>query len=287
MSGGVAADAAARTSAGELLARSVPELAAAGCETPRLDGEVLLAGVLGISRERLLADPRLRVDEARASAFEDAVRRRGKAREPVAYITRTRHFRHLELCVDPRVLIPRPETELLVEAGLALAPGASVLDVGTGSGAVALAVKDERPDLRVAGSDISPAAVAVARANAARLGLDVRFLDADLLLGVADEFDAVLCNPPYVAEGDRRSLSPEILRHEPAQALFAGPDGLDVIRRLADQLAPRVRVRSVALEIGAGQASEVRRLLVGAGFSSVRTERDLAGIERVLVATRA
>jgi len=184
------------------------------------------------------------------------------------------------------VLIPRPETEMLVEVGSTLPPGTAVLDVGSGSGAVALALKHERPDLEVSGSDVSADALEVARGNGQRLGLDVRWLTADLLGGLPDEFDAVLCNPPYVAEAERGSLAPEILRHEPPGALFAGADGLDAIRRLTGQLGERPRVRLAAIEVGAGQAPTVGRLLREAGFEEVRAERDLAGIERVVVGER-
>jgi release factor glutamine methyltransferase len=151
----------------------------------------------------------------------------------------------------------------------------------------------ERPDLRVSGSDASADALALARANGERLGLKaprlaaVRWLEADLLEGVPDEFDAVLCNPPYVADSERAALAPEILRHEPPGALFAGADGLDVIRRLVGELGERSRVRFVALEVGAGQAPAVGGLLREAGFDAVRAERDLAGIERVVVGERA
>jgi release factor glutamine methyltransferase len=188
--------------------------------------------------------------------------------------------------VDRRVLIPRPETELLVEVGIALPAGWRVLDVGTGSGAVALALKDERPDLAVTGSDVSADALILARANAERLGLDVQWLYADLLTGVPDEFDAVLANLPYVADAERVLLAPEILRHEPAGALFAGPDGLDAIRALLAQLAVHASTRTLALEVGAGQASAVAELMLGAGFHTARADRDLAGIERVVVAER-
>jgi len=266
---------------------------AAGCwpisddRSPRLDAELLLAHVLGVSRERLLTDSELVVAGPAVRAFQDAVRRRAVLREPVAYIVGHRGFRHLELAVDPRALIPRPETELLVEVGLTLAPGVRVLDVGAGSGAVALALKQERPDLDVSGSDVSAGALELARANGARLGLQVRWLLADLLEGVPEELDAVLCNPPYVAETQRASLAPEILRHEPPEALFAGADGLAVIRRLAVQLGERQRVRMAALEVGAGQAPVVAGLLREAGFARVRAERDLAGIERVVVGERS
>jgi release factor glutamine methyltransferase len=262
-------------------------ISAAGCETPRLDGELLLAHALGVSRERLFIDTDLTVTGPAVRTFQDFVRRRSVGREPVAYILGKRHFRRLELDVDPRVLIPRPETELLVEVALALPRGARVLDVGTGSGAVALALKDERSDLQVSANDLSSDALELARHNGERLGIDVSWLQADLLQGVAQEIDAIISNPPYVAEGDRPRLAPEILRHEPLSALFAGADGLDAIRPLISQAAAQVSVRLLALEIGAGQAFTVGQLMRAAGFPDVRAERDLAGIERVVVGQRA
>ncbi len=247
---------------------------------------MLLADVLGVSRERLLTDSGLLVAGPAVRAFQNAVRRRAVEREPVAYITGRRAFRHLELRVDRRALIPRPETELLVEAGLELPPGAAVLDLCTGSGAVALALKQERPDLDVSGSDISEPALALARENASLLGLEVGWLHADLLQGVPDRFDAVLANPPYVAEGERSSLAPEIVRHEPTRALFAGPDGLAAIASLASQLAARERVETVAIEVGDGHAERVAGLLGEAGFQSCSYEVDLGGINRVVIARR-
>jgi release factor glutamine methyltransferase len=261
-------------------------IAAAGCETPRLDAELLLAEALGVSRERLLIDPDLVVAGPAVRTYQDFVRRRSVNREPVAYILGARHFRHLELAVDRRALIPRPETELLVEVALALPDGSRVLDVGTGSGAVALALKDERPDLRVTGTDLSEDALVLARGNGEHLGLDVRWLTADLLEGVADEFDAILSNPPYVPAGDRASLAPEILRHEPLSALLAGVDGLEVIRPLIHQVASRPSVRLLAVEVGAGQAPAVEGLMHTAGFSA-HSEPDLAGIARVIVGKRS
>jgi release factor glutamine methyltransferase len=214
-----------------------------------------------------------------ATRFEALVSRRA-AREPVAYILGRKPFRSIELAVDRRVLIPRPETELLVEVALSVPAGASVADVGTGSGAVALAVAAERPDLAVTGIDVSEDAVAVARCNGARLGLEVEWVVGDLLDG-GRRYDAVLANLPYVAEGT--SLSPEISLYEPAGALFAGVDGLDAIRRLVTQLDG---VSFVALEIGFDQGDAVSALLRGAGFGSVTVERDLAGLDRVVVGRR-
>jgi release factor glutamine methyltransferase len=278
---------AGANTARDALEGATTAIAAAGCETPRLDAEVLLANVLGVTRARLLSDRDLVVAGPAVRAYQDAVRRRAVLREPVAYIVGHKGFRRLEIAVDRRALVPRPETELLLEAAVGLGAGLRVLDVGTGSGAVALALKDERPDLEVAGSDASEAALELARTNGERLGLSVRWLHADLLTGVPDEFDAVLANLPYVAERERALLAPEILRHEPPEALFAGPDGLVAIRALLGQLAARERVALVALELGADQAGAVAELVRAAGFASVRSELDLAGIERVIVGERA
>jgi release factor glutamine methyltransferase len=275
------------TSVRDALDGAITAIGAAGCETPRLDAELLLAHVLRVSRERLLTDRDLTISGPDVRAVQNAVRRRAVQREPVAYITGMRAFRRLELAVDRRALIPRPETELLVELAVAQLPaGARVLDVGTGSGAVALALADERPDLRLAGSDLSEDALGVARANGERLGLRVDWLHADLLMGIADEYEAILANPPYVAESERASLAPEIVRHEPPGALFAGADGLECIRALIAQAAGRERVRAIALEHGAGQAQAVAELMQAAGFTEVRSERDLAGIERVSAGRR-
>ncbi|HEV2774476.1 MAG TPA: peptide chain release factor N(5)-glutamine methyltransferase [Solirubrobacteraceae bacterium] len=273
----------------EALDSAVIAIAAAGSDTPRLDAEVLLADALGVDRTALFIDPAREVKGAAVRAFQDAVRRRSAGREPVAYITGRRGFRHLELEVDARVLVPRPETELLVEIGVELLPqGARVVDVGTGSGAVALALAHERPDLEVFATDSSAEALDVARANAVRLGLDgaVTFHEGDLLAGVGP-VDAVLSNPPYVAERERAALAPEITRHEPPDALFAGEDGLDVIRRLVPAAAAAAAgARLLAIELGEGQSDAVAQLMHRAGFVAVHGRRDLAGIERVVVGTR-
>jgi release factor glutamine methyltransferase len=265
---------------------AVGRLAAAGVENPVLDAQLLLAHAAGISRERLLMEYDSPVPGEISARFDELIVRRVD-REPVAYILGRKEFRHLTLSVDPRVLIPRPETEMLVEVGLSLDRGARVVELGTGSGAVALALKDERPDLEVWATDVSPDALEVAQENARSLALDVRFVPADLLEGVPAGFDAVLANLPYVAQDAR--LAPEI-GYEPRAALFAGRDGLALIRRLMGMLAD---VPLVALEVGAGeaqdvpgQALEVADLLRGSGFRSIEILRDLAGHERVLVGRR-
>jgi release factor glutamine methyltransferase len=270
----------------DALEGAMTALTAAGVETPRLDAEVLLAYALGIDRTRLYMDRELTVEGPAVRIYQEAIRRRSVEREPVAYITGKKGFRYIELKVDHRALIPRPETELLVEIGISMPEAICVLDIGTGSGAVALALKHERRDLNVTGSDISDPALQLARENGTKLGLEVRWLRSDLMDGIPDEYDAVLSNPPYVAESERATLAPEILRHEPEDALFAGDDGLRTIRSLIAQLAQRKRIRIAALEVGAGQADPVSEMMRAAGFPEVRTGRDLAGIERVVVAER-
>ncbi len=273
-----AATAPASVTVREAITAATGELSAAGCDTPRLDAELLLAEALGVDRARLVLDAGSPVEAEPSARFRALVARRAR-REPVAYILGVKGFRHISLRVDRRVLIPRPETELLVEAGLSLPAGARVVDIGTGSGAVALALKDERGDLDVLGVDVSADAVAVARENAAVLGLDVAFAVGDLLGG--QPCDAILANLPYVADGV--ALAPEITRYEPTGALFAGADGLDVIRRLVAMLDG---VPFVALEIGFDQADAVEALVKGAGFTRVERLRDLAGHERVIVGAR-
>jgi release factor glutamine methyltransferase len=261
----------------DLIERGAGRLAGAGCDSPRLDAELLAACALRCDRARLVTDAGAQVDDAALERYEALLKRRA-AREPVAYILGRKDFRRISLEVDRRVLIPRPETELLVEVGLALPRGARVVDVGTGSGAVALALKDERGDLSVWATDVSRDALAVASENARRLGLDVRFVEADLLNGVEATFDAVLANLPYVSSGF--SLAPEIWRYEPPGALFGGPDGLDLVRRLIGM----VRAGSlVGLEVGFDQAPAVEELLRSAGWPAVERLHDLAGHERVVV----
>ncbi len=269
---------------GMTLAIASAELRDAGCDSPRLDAELLLAEALRTTRTSLQLHPERELSREESDCFADLFARR-RLREPVAYILGRRGFRHIDLAVDPRVLVPRPETELLVEVALALPRGARVADVGTGSGAIALALKHERPDLTLYAVDASADALDVARANAASLALDVTFVHGDLLDpldGVA--LDAVLSNPPYVEEAFRDQLEPEVADYEPDSALFAGADGLDVLRRLVPAAAARAPF--VAFELGAGQAGAVGALLRKAGIQDVRTHCDLAGIERVVVGRR-
>jgi release factor glutamine methyltransferase len=258
-------------------------LAQAGCDTPRLDAELLLARALGHdSRARLVLDAQSPVDAQPCQLFERLLERRVR-REPVAYILGFRAFRTITLSVDARVLIPRPETELLVEVARELPQAVSVADVGTGSGAVALAVKAERPDLRVTGIDVSPDALEVAHANRERLGLAVDLVQADLL--DVDRYHAVLANLPYVRPDEE--LAPEIVLYEPREALYAGgEDGLSAIRRLVEMVGAASAARFVALEVGLGQAASVAELLRGADFDAVELRRDLAGNERLVVGRR-
>jgi release factor glutamine methyltransferase len=279
----------------EALSAAADGLGAAGIEDPRLDVELLLCEATGWDRAHLAANPEAEIPPPAARQFAETVRRRLR-REPLAYILGRKGFRRIELAVDPRALIPRPETEMLVELALELRPR-TVLDVGTGSGAIALAIADELPDCEVIATDTSAAALEVARANADRLGLAerVELLEGMLPPGPA-EFDLVLANLPYVSEAEWGGLEPEVTEWEPREALLAGPDGLGAFRAL---LSDRVRLCSriagtkansaegmVALEVGEGQARDVGELLRGAGFGQIEARLDLAGIERVVVGRR-
>lgn len=250
------------------------ELARAGVDTPRLDAELLLADAAGLDRATLVTGSEEKVP-AEAAARADAHLARRVAREPVAYILGRRAFRRIELFVDRRVLIPRSDTELLVEVVAREMPaGARVHEVGTGSGAVALALRDERPDLVVSASERSPGAAEVARANAARLGIA---LEVAVLEGhPGGAFDLVVANLPYVRDDEWAGLDPEITRYEPREAFLGGPDGLREIRALVSA-APSGTL--VALEHAPDQASAVQGLLAGGAAS----HRDLAGRERVTI----
>ena len=274
--------AVATGSVGEALTAATDALAAAGVDSPRLDAELLLAEATGLDRARLASSPELGVEPAAARAFGAMVRRRLQ-REPVAYILGRRGFRRIELAVDPRVLTPRPETELLVEVAVELAP-ARVLEIGTGSGAVALAVADEVEGVRVVATDTSLEALAVAQANTERLGLGGA---VELVYGsvpAGDRFDLVLANLPYVSDADLPGLAPEIVRYEPREALVAGPTGLEVIEAVLGELAlAEPRHGAVALEVGEGQAGLVTELMRRAGWGEVEIRKDLAGIDRVVL----
>jgi release factor glutamine methyltransferase len=266
---------------GEALSAATDALRAAGIEDARLDAEILLAEATGWDRARLAASPDLEVPPAASRRFGEMVRRRLR-REPVAYIVGRKGFREIELSVDPRVLVPRPETELLVELALEELPR-RVLDVGTGSGAIALAVADELPECEVVATDTSAAALEVARANAERLGLSERVEVVEGTLPSSTELDLVLANLPYVAEPDWRSLQPEVTEWEPREALLAGPDGLDAIRAF---LSEKPNARCLGLEVGMGQAAAVGAMVDAAGFGEIEVRTDLAGIDRLVIGRR-
>ncbi|MEG3089066.1 peptide chain release factor N(5)-glutamine methyltransferase [Sphingomonas sp. PB4P5] len=257
---------------------------AATSETPRLDAELLMAHALGRTREQLLLG---QLDGPTPPAFADLVARR-LAHEPIAYITGTRAFWTIELQVGPGVLIPRPDSETLIEAAVAHfkhRPPATILDLGTGPGTLLLAALAEWPAAHGLGIDASEPALSYARRNAIALGLAdrVRFQPGDWAAGLATQFDLILANPPYI--GTTEPLPRDVAEHEPAAALYAGPDGLDEYRALIPQLRPRLtRGGAAILEIGSTQAVPVTTLLEAQGFT-VAVAHDLAGHPRALIAT--
>jgi release factor glutamine methyltransferase len=274
------------TTVGDLLAESAAGLADRAGDGARAEAEILLAHCLGCDRTALWARPETAVPSAVAAACRALARRRA-AGEPVAYLVGRRGFWTLELEVTPAVLIPRPETELLVEQVLAAFPADAavrLVDLGTGSGAIALAVAAERPCWEILATDAAADALAVARRNAARLGLAAvafRLGNWTQACRPGERFSVIVSNPPYVAEGDPH-LAEGDLPWEPRAALVAGPDGLDAIRRLVAAAPAHLAPGGwLLLEHGADQGAAVRAILAGAGLDAVHTVRDLAGLERV------
>jgi release factor glutamine methyltransferase len=251
-------------------------------DTPRLDAELLMAHALGVARDQMLF--RLMDTEAPA-CFESLVQRR-LAHEPIAYITGRRAFWTIELEVGPRVLVPRPDSETLIEAAtdhFQESPPAKILDLGTGPGTLLLAALDQWPRAKGIGIDVSPDALAYAVRNADRAGLAARasFRLGDWAAGIDERFDLILCNPPYVETG--AVLPADVSRWEPQQALFAGAEGLDAYRRLAPQLRSLLAPGGIAcLEIGAGQAIAVSNLFAAEGFT-FSSRPDLRGVPRCLI----
>jgi release factor glutamine methyltransferase len=279
----------------DALDAAVTAIEAAGCTTPRLDAELLVADALGVGRAQLFMDPDMEIPPAAARVIGTNVRRR-VAREPVAYILGRKGFRHIELAIDPRAIIPRPETELLVDVAAGQPAGARVHDVGTGAGSIALALLDERPDQQVTASEPypppppppprpppppapppapppPPPPAEVARENAARLGLSLEVTDD---FGIpAGEYDLIVANLPYVPAGDWDRMQPEIRGYEPREAFVSGADGLDAIREL---IAAAPSGTDIALEHGNEQGAAVREML-----DDARSFPDLANWERITV----
>lgn len=269
----------------EALTEGAAALELAGCPSPLVDAEWLLAHVVGVTRSELYTIER-ELGGAEVGRFGELVERRA-GREPLAYILGEWGFRRLTLAVDPRVLIPRPETEAVVDRCLVLLEGVeepAILDVGVGSGAIALALADERPDSQVVGTDVSPEALEVADENRVRAGVDgrVKFVLGDLLAGEPGPFDLVVSNPPYVSADELAGLEPE-LRLEPCWALV-GEGAHDAVATAAlEALAPG---GALVLEVGDGQAAIVAELLMKLGYVDVRVSQDLAGRERIVEGRR-
>jgi release factor glutamine methyltransferase len=263
----------------EVLRGATEYLADRGVASPRVDAELLLARALGLQRIELYTQHDRPLTEAERAAARELVRRRG-TREPLAYVLGDWDFRRLTLKTDRRALVPRPETEIVVERCLALLDGVEaprVVDVGTGTGAIALALKHERPDAEVTATDCSTEALELARENAAATGLDVRFVHGDLLDGVAGPFALVVSNPPYVEPDELDGLEPEVRDWEPRAALVnEGQTG-----RLVEQ-ARVVLEGAIVLEVHESHANDIAALLEATGYADVGVRHDLAGRERVV-----
>jgi release factor glutamine methyltransferase len=276
------------------LAQGTAILAAAGSASPRLDAEVLLGHVLQWERSRLFLHPDRELTAGEAERYRQLLGRRREG-EPVAYITGRKEFWSISLQVDPRVLIPRPDTEVLVEEVLSLLPSPGdrtprLLEIGVGSGAVSIALATARGDLRLVATDVSAAAVALARGNAVRAGVSgkISFLVCSLFAGLEGFFDGIISNPPYIADDEFADLPLEVRCYEPSVALRGGPDGTAFHREIIDGAARLLRPGGfLALEIGAGQRGILEELLRRSpAYDSVTFRMDYAGYDRVLRARR-
>jgi release factor glutamine methyltransferase len=273
----------------EVLRWATDDFRARGVDSPRLDAELLLGRALGLTRIQLIMEAKKELEAGPLAAFRELVKRR-RAREPIAYILGTREFYGHEFRVDARVLVPRPDTEALVETALTrsrhVALAMRALDLCTGSGCVAVSLALERPTSLVMATDRSEDALAVAKDNALRLGAyRVAFRQGDLYAAVppACRFDVVTANPPYIATGDLPGIMPDVRDFEPRLALVGGADGLDLVRRVVAGAAPFLVPGGVlAVEVGAGQAPAVAALFERAGYQQIELRRDYARIERVV-----
>jgi release factor glutamine methyltransferase len=273
-----------------LLRWAMDDFRARGIESPRLDAEVLLARALGTTRIQLVVDARRPLSPDELSRMREMVRRR-RSREPVAYILGEREFYGRIFRVDGRVLVPRPDTETLIDVALSRTRAVSMslraLDLCTGSGCVAITLGRERPTSSVFAGDVSADALAVARDNALRLGAyNVAWRQGDLFASVAcpSRFDLITANPPYIAASDLSTLQPDVRDHEPRIALDGGDDGLTLLRRVVAGAPPRLVLPGgvLAVEVGAGQAAAVVGLFERAGLSGIEVQRDYGRIERVV-----
>jgi release factor glutamine methyltransferase len=269
-----------------LLADAARRLAAAGCETPVLDARLLLQAAAGISREELILGPDRPLTPEQRASFDSFIARR-EQHEPVSRILGEREFYGRPFRVTEATLDPRPDTEMLIDAALALMPkGARLLDLGTGAGVIAATLLAERPDASGVATDLSPEALKVARENAARAGVAARlaFLKGSWFEPVEGSFDIIVSNPPYIPAHEIAELSPDVRNFDPHLALVGGADGLEPYRAIASRAAHYLAAGGhVLVEIGAGQAGDVRAIFAAAGFGGARQHNDLGGHVRCLV----
>ena len=272
---------------GEVVRRATEYLAGKGVDTPRLDAEHLLGKALGLSRIELYMHLDRPLTDAERDAYRELIRRRGE-REPLAYVLGEWDFRRLTLTVDRRALVPRPETEVVVERALELLDGKpepDVLDVGTGTGAIALSIKDERPGARVTAMDLSSDALELAAENSRRTGLDVRFVEEDLVNGFGvDAYDLVVSNPPYVSPEEFVSLQPEVRDWEPRLATLGTTQTRDVARHALAALRPG---GYLVVEVADERADDAASMLEELGYDAVRLSADLTGRERIAEGRRS